>query len=100
MFKDSNYPALIGRLLIAVSFLVSGFGKVASPAITQGFIAAVAFHANFADQNQMIHCLNNLIITDGLLQVAAFGAGKFSVDAPMERVRGSALGVGSSRVTA
>jgi putative oxidoreductase len=145
MFKDSNYPALIGRLLIAVPFLVSGFGKVASPAITQGYIAAVglplpvvgyaiavaievggslllllgiktrltavamavftlaaavAFHTNFADQNQMIHFLKNLTITGGLLQVAAFGAGKFSVDARMERMRGSAVGVDSSRVTA
>jgi putative oxidoreductase len=145
MFKDSNYPALIGRLLIAVPFLVSGFGKVASPAITQGYIAAVglplpvvgyaiavaievggslllllgiktrltavamavftlaaavAFHTNFADQNQMIHFLKNLTITGGLLQVAAFGAGKFSVDARMERMRGSAVGVDSSGVTA
>ena len=29
----------------------------------------------------MIHFLKNLMITGGLLQVAAFGAGKFSVDA-------------------
>jgi putative oxidoreductase len=42
---------------------------------------ALAFHADFADQNQMIYFLKNLIITGGLLQVAAFSAGKFSVDA-------------------
>jgi putative oxidoreductase len=42
---------------------------------------AVAFHTNFADQNQMIHFLKNLMITGGLLHVAAFGSGRFSVDA-------------------
>jgi putative oxidoreductase len=42
---------------------------------------ALVFHANVADQNQMIHFLKNLMITGGLLQVAAFGAGKFSADA-------------------
>ena len=44
-------------------------------------VAAVVFHHNFADQNQMIHFLKNLAIAGGLLQVAAFGAGNFSVDA-------------------
>jgi putative oxidoreductase len=43
--------------------------------------AAVAFHANFGDQNQMIHFLKNVAIAGGLLQVAAFGAGALSVDA-------------------
>jgi putative oxidoreductase len=42
---------------------------------------AAAFHTNFADQNQMIHFLKNLMITGGLLHVAAFGSGRFSVDA-------------------
>jgi putative oxidoreductase len=42
---------------------------------------AAAFHTNFADQNQMIHFLKNLMITGGLLHVAAFGSGRFGVDA-------------------
>jgi putative oxidoreductase len=41
---------------------------------------ALAFHHNFADQNQMIHFLKNLAITGGLLQVATFGAGALSFD--------------------
>jgi putative oxidoreductase len=40
----------------------------------------VIFHKNFADQNQMIHFLKNLAIVGGLLQIAAFGAGSFSLD--------------------
>jgi putative oxidoreductase len=42
--------------------------------------AAVSFHNNFADQNQMIHFLKDVMIAGGLLQIVAFGAGAFSVD--------------------
>jgi putative oxidoreductase len=42
--------------------------------------AGIFFHSQFADQNQMIHFLKNLAIAGGLLQVAAFGAGRFSLD--------------------
>jgi putative oxidoreductase len=42
--------------------------------------AALSFHDNFADQNQMIHFLKNIMIAGGLLQIAAFGAGALSVD--------------------
>ncbi|WP_448956571.1 DoxX family protein [Labrys neptuniae] len=41
---------------------------------------AVSFHANFADQNQMIHFLKNVMMAGGLLQIAAFGAGALSLD--------------------
>jgi putative oxidoreductase len=41
---------------------------------------AVSFHSNFADQDQMIHFLKNVMITGGLLQIAAFGAGAPSID--------------------
>ena len=42
---------------------------------------AVFFHHNFADQNQMIHFLKNVMLAGGLLQIAAFGAGAWSLDA-------------------
>jgi putative oxidoreductase len=42
---------------------------------------ALIFHHAFGDQNQMIHFLKNLAMAGGLLQVAAFGAGAFSMDA-------------------
>ncbi|WP_426413353.1 DoxX family protein [Bradyrhizobium ganzhouense] len=42
---------------------------------------AVFFHNNFADQNQMIHFLKNIMIVGGLLQVVAFGAPALSLDA-------------------
>ncbi|PTQ12681.1 LysR family transcriptional regulator [Sphingomonas oleivorans] len=43
-------------------------------------VTALGFHADFADQNQMIHFLKNFAIAGGLLQVAAFGAGAISLD--------------------
>jgi len=43
--------------------------------------AALAFHSNFADQNQFIHFFKNIAMAGGLLQVVAFGAGRFSLDA-------------------
>jgi putative oxidoreductase len=42
---------------------------------------AFVFHFNLADQNQLIHFLKNIAVTGGLVQVLAFGAGRFSLDA-------------------
>jgi putative oxidoreductase len=42
---------------------------------------AICFHRNFADQNQMIHFLKNIMIVGGLLQIVYFGAGPMSIDA-------------------
>jgi len=48
-------------------------------------VTALVFHHDFADQNQMIHFLKNIAIAGGLLQVASFGAGSFSLDARLGR---------------
>ena len=42
---------------------------------------ALAFHGNLADQNQFIHFFKNVAMIGGLLQVVAFGAGRFSLEA-------------------
>ena len=126
MSKSYDSVATAGRVLIGVLFFMSGLSKIAAPAATQGYIAAMGlpapelsyfgaiavevlgslllitgfrvravaigmalftlatalvFHKNFADQNQMIHFMKNLAISGGLLQIAAFGAGRFSLDA-------------------
>ena len=44
-------------------------------------VTAMVFHHNFADQNQMIHFLKNVMMAGGLLQITWFGAGAFSLDA-------------------
>lgn len=60
--------------------LIAGFRTRIVALALAGFsvIAAVFFHAQFADQNQMIHFLKNLAIAGGLLQLAAFGPGRFA----------------------
>ncbi|WP_375402752.1 DoxX family protein [uncultured Sphingomonas sp.] len=51
-------------------------------------VTAAIFHSDFADQNQMIHFLKNVAIAGGLLNIAAFGAGAFSLDARSARTVG------------
>ena len=50
-------------------------------------VTAACFHGNFADQNQMIHFLKNVMLAGGLLQIAAFGAGAISVDNRLSKGR-------------
>ena len=58
---------------------------------------AVSFHSNFADQNQMIHFLKNMMIAGGLLQIAAFGAGAISVDNRLSKGRAVIANVAPAR---
>jgi putative oxidoreductase len=62
--------------------LVAGFQtRIVAAALALFSIAtAVSFHSNFADQNQMIHFLKNVMMAGGLLQIVAFGAGALSID--------------------
>jgi putative oxidoreductase len=65
------------------ALLISGF-RARSVALIMAVFAlatAVFFHRNFADQNQMIHFLKNVMLAGGLLQIVYFGAGPLSVDA-------------------
>jgi putative oxidoreductase len=43
-------------------------------------VTAAYFHSNFADPNQTFHFIKNLIMTGGLLQIVANGAGAISLD--------------------
>ena len=117
---------VVGRLLIAGLFILSGLSKISAPEATINMIqssglpfatlgyvgsvaveigastalilgyqtrlvaaimavftlaTALAFHTHFADQDQFIHFFKNIAIVGGLLQVAAFGGGRFSLDA-------------------
>ncbi len=77
--------ALIGAALIEVGgglARIAGFRTRFVALVLAGFsvVAAFAFHAHFADQNQLIHFLKNLAMAGGLLQVAAFGSGRIGFD--------------------
>jgi putative oxidoreductase len=81
------FPVLALAVAIAVELggglsLIAGFRTRFAAATLAVFsiAAALAFHTNLADQNQMIHFLKNVMITGGLLQIVAFGAGALSID--------------------
>lgn len=133
MLPILNVVPLIGRVLLAVLFLLSGAQKISAPAGTIAYIttaglplpsvayavavavevlggvllvlgyrsrwvalamavftlvAGLGFHLHPGDQMQMVNFLKNLSIAGGLLQVVAFGAGAWSLDARAGRTRG------------
>ena len=67
-----------GGLLLILGFRVR---EVASGLAVFTLAAAIFFHHDFADRNQMIHFLKNIMMVGGLLQIAYFGAGPYSLDA-------------------
>lgn len=122
--------ALVGRILIAVIFVMSGASKITQPGATIAYmtaaglpfasiglvvatlielgggigltlgyrtrlvaavltlfalVTAFVFHSDFSDQNQFIHFFKNVAVAGGLLQIVAFGGGRFSLDARLGR---------------
>ena len=66
-----------GGLLLVLGYRVR---PVALALAAFSLATAVSFHSNFADQNQMIHFLKNVMLAGGLLQLAAFGGGAISIE--------------------
>ncbi|WP_176594213.1 DoxX family protein [Sphingobium sp. EM0848] len=91
------FPYLALAVAVAVELgggllLVAGY-RVKPVAIVMAVFSlatAFSFHSNFADQNQMIHFLKNVMMAGGLLQIAAFGAGAISLDNRIRRARTAA----------
>ena len=124
--SSSSAVALVGRVLLAAIFILSGASKLAQPgpmiayveaaglpfpqlallgaalvelaggaALVLGYrtriaamvlalfslATALAFHSALTDQNQFIHFFKNVAMAGGLLQVVAFGGGRYSFDA-------------------
>lgn len=93
-------PPLAHAVAVAVELgggllLIAGFQtRIVAIALALFSLAtALSFHSNFADQNQMIHFLKNVMMAGGLLQVVAFGAGSFSIDSRVTKVRATNEGV-------
>jgi putative oxidoreductase len=89
MIRAAGLPLPSFALVLAVVvelggglLLVAGFRAriVATVLALFALATAVSFHSNFADQNQMIHFLKNVMMAGGLLQIVAFGAGALSMD--------------------
>jgi putative oxidoreductase len=81
------FPPLAFAVAVATELgggllLIAGYRAryVAAALALFSLATALSFHSNFADQNQMIHFLKNVMMAGGLLQIAAFGAGALSID--------------------
>jgi putative oxidoreductase len=81
------FPPLSLAVSVAVEvggglLLIAGFRARAVAGFLALFslVTAATFHSNFADQNQLIHFLKNIMMAGGLLQIVAFGAGALSID--------------------
>ena len=93
--RDSPHLTLIGRVLLGLIFLVSAVNKISDPQGTQHYMTLMGmtwmttllliFHTNLSDPNQVMHFLKNLSMMGGLLYVAQYGAGRYSMDAGLER---------------
>jgi putative oxidoreductase len=93
--------AYIGAVVIELGgglLLLSGYRARSVSLMMAVFcvVTAAFFHHNFADQNQMIHFLKNVMMAGGLLQIAYFGAGAFSLDARAGRASSSAAALSAS----
>ena len=97
-------PPLAFMVAVAVELgggllLIAGF-QARLVAIALAFFAlvtAVSFHSNFADKNQMIHFLKNIMLAGGLLQIAGFGAGAISVDNRLSKGREAIMSAAQAR---
>ena len=83
-----------GGLLLIAGFRVR---LIAIALALFSLATAVSFHSNFADQNQMIHFLKNIMIAGGLLQIVAFGAGAISIDNRLSKGRAEIANVAPAR---
>ncbi len=63
-------------------FIVAGYQTRIVAAVLAIFclVTAAFFHTNFADPNSVFHFIKNVVMTGGLLQVVANGAGAISID--------------------
>jgi len=80
-------PGVIALEVLGALAVIVGFQTRLVALALAGFTlaAALLFHANFADQIQMILFLKNLSIAGAFLLLAANGAGSLSLDARRAR---------------
>ncbi|HVJ40767.1 MAG TPA: DoxX family protein [Dongiaceae bacterium] len=69
--------------LLGSTLLILGFQTRLVALIMTGFAIATAliFHRDFSQFEQAINFMKNLSIAGGLLQIVAFGGGRYSIDA-------------------
>lgn len=80
-------PAVIVVEVLGAILIITGYYTRLAAAALAGFtvIAAIIFHAEFADKMQMIMFMKNVAITGGLLLLVVNGAGDISVDSRLKK---------------
>ena len=74
--------AILVELLGGVALIIGYRTRLVATGLALFSIAtALVFHSALGDQNQFIHFMKNIAMAGGLLQVAAFGAGRVGLDA-------------------
>jgi putative oxidoreductase len=84
---SAGVPAALLPLVILTEVggalaIIAGWKTRTVALLLAGFclLTAIAFHRNFADQNQMINFLKNVSIAGGFLLLVANGPGPLSID--------------------
>lgn len=73
--------AIVVELLGGLALIVGLRTRLVAAALAVfSLVTAAFFHNALGDQNQFIHFFKNIAMAGGLLQVVAFGPGRFSVD--------------------
>jgi putative oxidoreductase len=82
-FPQLAYGIAVVLEIAGALALIAGYRARFAAAALAVFCLATAFgfHNQLADQNQFIHFFKNIAMAGGLLQIVAFGAGRFSLDA-------------------
>jgi putative oxidoreductase len=94
--ESQGVPGALLPLVIATELgggilIVLGLWTRLAALALAGFsiLAALLFHANFADQMQMIMFMKNFAMAGGFLFLVAHGAGALSLDARLARSKAS-----------
>jgi putative oxidoreductase len=74
--------AILVETVVTAAF-IAGYRTrlMAAILVAYCFATAIFFHNQWSDLNQLMHFLKNMAMAGGLLQIAALGAGRFSLDA-------------------
>jgi putative oxidoreductase len=81
-FANKIRTILDGGILLVIGYRTRLVGLVLA---LRCVAAGVVAHSRFADQNQIVHFLKNIAMAGGFLQLFAFGAGGWAVDARREK---------------
>jgi putative oxidoreductase len=80
-------PGALLPLVIALEVLgglavIIGWKTRYAALLLSGFclLSALVFHANFAEQNEMMHFMKNLALSGGFLFLVAHGGGDYALD--------------------